>query len=163
MLCPAIATNCTCDKWAHLWNENQQRIQKALTSTFLLCLSKEVKEIEWIPIASWLLYPCGTTISDMRQQCHGTKIQQQKIDCEVQDGKTTGAYLTPVLELFNMPPAKSVFNYDCLLALRIRKTKQGKSYVALTSSVRNTYRWEQNLEHRKQMAMESIKLHFKMC
>lgn len=138
MLCPAIATNCTCDKSAHLWNENQQGTQKALKSTFLLCLGKEVKEIEWIPIVSRFLCPCGTTISNTRQQCHGTKIQQQKIYCELQDGKTTGAHLIPVLELFKMPPAKSVFNYDCL-ALRIRKTKQGKRYVALTSSVRNTY------------------------
>lgn len=63
------------------------------------------------------------------------KIQQQRTYCKVQDGKTAH-FIHVLLKLFKMLPAKSVFDYDCLLALR--KIKQGKSYVAL-ASVRNAY------------------------
>lgn len=87
------------------------------------------------------------------------KIQQRRIYCKVQDGKTAH-FIHVLLKLFKMLLAKSVFDYDCLLPLR--KIKQGKSYVAL-ASVRNAYWREQNVEHRKQMVVESIKLHFKMC
>lgn len=124
---------------------------------FLLCLIKEVEQIEWTPIVSWFCTIKLQWVAIWGGSATEQKIQQQTTCCKVQDGKTAH-FIHVLLKLFKMLPEKSVFDYDFLLALR--KIKQGKVALAF---VRNAYWREQNIEHRKQMVVESIKLHFKMC